>query len=61
MKTIVGRCSNCGGSVTVPDIWLGTYPPTPTCDQCGATKKSDKPVVDMDPPPKRRWQQEATP
>ncbi len=37
MKTTVGTCGSCSGPVTVPTIWLGTVPPTPTCEVCGAT------------------------
>lgn len=35
--SVVGRCSICGGSVTVPTIWGGVVPPVPTCSSCGAT------------------------
>lgn len=31
----IGACSVCGGRVTVPDTWLGIYPPVPTVpDMC---------------------------
>ena len=53
-KTIMGKCSLCGGYVTVPTVWHGIYPPTPTCDSCGATKKDNLPVIPMDPP-KQTW------
>jgi hypothetical protein len=53
MNKIVGRCSICGGNVTLPDVWMGIHPPVPTCQSCGATKKSDLPVIPMTPP--RRW------
>lgn len=35
----IGTCSLCGGRVSVPRMWMGIYPPIPTCDSCGATKK----------------------
>lgn len=49
-KQIIGRCSHCNGFVTVPDVWFGIYPPVPTCESCGARKKDNLPVIDMDPP-----------
>lgn len=48
--TIIGSCSICGGSVVVPTIWFGIYPPVPKCQDCGATKKeSAGPVIPMEP------------
>lgn len=35
MRTI-GTCSYCHGRVAIPSAWLGIYPPTPTCQKCGA-------------------------
>lgn len=48
---VIGRCGNCGGRVTVPSVWLGIYPPVPTCESCGATAKPSGPTIDMNPPP----------
>lgn len=45
----VGTCSICGGRVSVPFAWWGIYPPVPTCESCGATKRDHGPVVDMEP------------
>jgi hypothetical protein len=46
----VGTCSICGGRVSVPDHWMGIYPPIPTCDSCGAhMKEPHGPVVEMEP------------
>ncbi len=53
-KQVIGRCSECLGLVTVPEYWMGIYPPVPTCESCGARKKDDLPIIDMDPPPERR-------
>lgn len=51
MNKVIGTCSNCGGRVTIPDVWYGVVPPAPTCDGCGATKaQSFGPVIQMDPP-----------
>lgn len=36
----VGTCGRCGGPVTVPSVWMGLLPPTPTCQKCGATMKN---------------------
>ena len=34
--TTIGTCSLCGGPVQIPGIWMGIFPPTPTCGHCGA-------------------------
>jgi len=50
MNKVIGTCSICGGAVTVPYIWMGTPPPIPTCESCGATQRRPHgPVVDMEP------------
>lgn len=36
----VGTCGNCGGAVCVPEIWMGIFPPTPTCSSCGAVPEN---------------------
>lgn len=47
----VGTCSLCGGPVTVPAVWGGVIPPTPTCKQCGAVPAdSHGPVREMKRP-----------
>lgn len=47
--SIIGSCSLCGGAVTVPTIWHGIVPPTPTCSSCGATKRAAHgPVIPME-------------
>lgn len=51
-KTI-GKCSLCGGAVTVPAVWFGVVPPTPTCQKCGAiSDENPGPVIPMRPAPK---------
>jgi len=51
MDTTAGTCSLCGGRVTLPSAWYGTTPPIPTCESCGATKKSPHGgVIEMEPP-----------
>jgi hypothetical protein len=47
----VGRCDKCFGTVTVPNVWHGIYPPVPTCSECGATAKNKDPVIEMNPAP----------
>lgn len=50
-EQVIGTCSECGGAVTVPALWLGIYPPVPTCRKCGAVaKQSYGPVILMRPP-----------
>lgn len=34
----VGRCSLCGGLVTIPMVWHGVQPPKATCEACGAVE-----------------------
>lgn len=54
MDRIVGTCSNCGGPVIIPEHWMGTIPPTPSCRKCQATAKPNHgPVVPMSPPSKQ--------
>jgi hypothetical protein len=50
---VVGKCSLCGGSVTVPTVWHGILRPTATCQSCGATEKNNLPVIQMEKPAKR--------
>ena len=45
---ILGRCSICSGNVTVPETWMGTQPPVPTCSSCGATRAdNDRSIIPM--------------
>ena len=56
MKSTVGTCGNCGGPVTVPTVWMGVIPPTPTCEHCGAIPAAAHgPVLPMQQPAKIRW------
>lgn len=51
---IIGTCGLCGGRVTVPDVWMGIYPPVPTCESCGAVAQQPQlPVIPMQPNPYR--------
>lgn len=37
----VGKCSNCGGIVSYPNlpkVWMGVQRPLPACEECGAIK-----------------------
>lgn len=55
MKRIIGTCGSCGGPVCVPSVWLGTTPPTPTCDRCGKVpREAHGPILPMQPPPHTR-------
>lgn len=49
MNAIIGTCSICAGAVCVPNPHFSTVPPTPTCEQCGATEAKHGPVIDMHP------------
>jgi hypothetical protein len=55
MIITIGTCGNCGGRVTVPELWSATVPAVPTCEACGARQKqSHGPVIDMEPKSVRR-------
>ena len=44
----IGTCGRCGGRVSVPRVWMGTIPPTPTCESCGAIpREAHGPVIPM--------------
>lgn len=32
----VGKCSNCGGVVSIPRVFYSVKRPVPTCEKCGA-------------------------
>jgi hypothetical protein len=50
---IIGTCSICRGPVEVPNNWLCTIPPAPSCKRCGANADDDYgPVIAMRP---RYW------
>ena len=57
-KQVIGRCSICGGNVTIPNVWLGVIPPKPSCESCGAIKRDNLPIIDMDPSysSNRKWE-----
>jgi len=57
---VVGRCSQCGGVVSVPTVFLSVVPPVPTCEQCGAVMNRAAnlpvvPTVPMGQPRGDRW------
>lgn len=61
-RIIIGKCSNCGGNVSVPEVYHSVVPPVPTCDHCGAKKKSDLPTIEMEnPKTNKNWQTERAP
>lgn len=48
-EQVCGKCSICGGIVTVATIWWSVVPPVPTCQKCGAVQDttSNLPIVPM--------------
>jgi hypothetical protein len=47
----IGRCSICGGIVSIyQGSWYGIYPPPPTCESCGTVADTvpDK-IIPMSP------------
>lgn len=50
-KRVVGRCSLCGGIVSVPLVFWSVTLPVPQCETCGAyaDQTQNLPVVPMTP------------
>jgi hypothetical protein len=49
MKTILGTCGHCGGSVSVPTVYMSLVSPTPACDDCGRRPAAAHgPVIPME-------------
>lgn len=50
-RKTIGKCSICGGAVTVPTTWMSVVPPRPQCEQCGAyaSQTAGLPTVPMEP------------
>lgn len=51
-KRPVGRCSECGGVVSLPISYMSVKRPVPTCERCGAVADEavDLPLMPMIPP-----------
>ena len=48
-KQVVGRCSQCGGEVTVPSIWHGVEAPKASCSRCHAIQSNQHlPIIPME-------------
>jgi hypothetical protein len=47
-KVTIGRCSKCGGNVSVHAAWMSVLPDVPTCESCGAKKASNLPRIEME-------------
>lgn len=50
-RHVIGKCSICGGLVTIPSHPYSINSPTPKCESCGAyvDKNYSMPVVPMKP------------
>lgn len=50
-RKVVGKCSICGGVVSVPTVIWSVVPPVPTCESCGAVmdQTANLPTVPMRP------------
>lgn len=55
MKKTIGTCGNCGGRVTIPDVFWSVVPPEPTCESCSAVARSSLPVIKMEPTSELVW------
>jgi len=56
MRVAAGTCSICGGAVTTISPWWGIIPPPVSCEQCGAVRAVNGPVVPMVPGTSQAWQ-----
>ncbi len=47
----IGKCSRCGGVVSIPLIWFSIRRPVPSCESCGAVadETANLPVIPMRP------------
>jgi hypothetical protein len=47
----IGRCSECGGVVSIPTVWHSVSRPVPSCEACGAVadETSHLPVIPTKP------------
>ncbi len=46
----IGKCSICGGIVSIPSVYMSVNKPIPRCENCGAVEKSiDLPIIEMQP------------
>ena len=55
MEHIIGQCGLCGGHVIIPEILMGTGPPRPSCEQCGAQARHQLPVIEMTQTGRAAW------
>jgi len=50
MSITIGTCSECGGRVTIPRIWMSVIPAIPSCEHCGAIPAEPHgPIIKMKP------------
>jgi hypothetical protein len=49
MSAQIGRCSLCGGRVTLPELWGGLTEPKGICESCGAVERDRSRVIPMQP------------
>jgi len=59
---VIGKCSICGGRVTVPAVWWSIVPPKPTCERCGAVYDEEAylPTLPMKPAERPNWRHTTT-
>lgn len=54
----IGKCSRCGGVVSIPIVFHSVKRPVPTCENCGAVanEAANLPVIETTPSkPMRTW------
>lgn len=48
MYTVIGKCSICSGEVRLDTVVGSVVPPKPKCISCGAVKKDNTPIIEME-------------
>jgi len=46
---IIGKCSECGGPVTLENQWYSTEPQRPRCRNCGGIEEANLPIIKIKP------------
>lgn len=48
---VIGKCSQCGGPVSIPTVWHSVDRPVPQCEWCGAVASETEglPVIPTKP------------
>ena len=45
---LIGKCSQCGGVVSIPNVWWSVNRPFAKCEKCGAVAKNTLPIIETE-------------